>query len=105
MKVPADKTITFTFASWQHKDKKSCWAANLVFPAGAGPDDPLPVAVESGECEPVAEGTLVLAGREIAISAGAGSIRYADFVAGKHSAPIILRRPGMESVRGFLTFA
>ena len=105
MKVPDGKTITITFVSHQVKDHKMRWAANVTFPAGAGPDAALPVHVEDGEGAPVESGALELAGRCVKIAGGEGELAYADFVAGKHETAIWLRRPGIEPVPGSLTFA
>ena len=54
---------------------------------------------------PVREGTLEFAGRNIPVRNGAATIRYADFVKGKHSVPLWLHRKGMPPVPGGLTFA
>lgn len=105
MKVPEGKTITLTVVSHQLKDTKMRWAANIVFPGGAEEGDDLPVTVENGDCEKVADGVFEFAGQAIKITNGEGSLAYADFIKGKHETAIWLKRPGMDPVPGSLTFA
>lgn len=105
MRVPDGKTLTITFVSHQVKDAKLRWAAEVTFPAGAGPDAALRVHAEDGAGEPIAKGVFEFAGQAVAIAGGEGAVRYADFVAGKHEKAIWMRRPGAGPVPGSLTFA
>ena len=76
-----------------------------MFPPGSGPETTLPITVVDGNDEPVASGTLELAGQRIKVSDGKASILYADFTKGRHSVPLWLYRPNMPPIPGGLTFA
>lgn len=105
MKTPDDKTIAFTFMSHPEKLPELRWTAKITFPPGSGPDTVLPIAVVDGNEEPVASATLELAGMKISVKDGLASLKYSDFVKGKHSVAIWLYRDGMQPVPGGLTFA
>lgn len=105
MKTPLDKTISVTYHSHQTKKLEMRWRAVLVFPPGAQPDTILAITVTDGTGAPVESGTLKLAGHQIKIANGAGTLSYRDFVAGKHEKALWLHRKGMLPVPGALTFA
>ena len=105
MKTPADKTIAFMFISRRGDDPALRWFARLTFPPGAVGETPLPIEVIGEGDEPVREGIFEFAGRRLPVRNGAATILYADFVKGKHKAPLWLHREGMPSVPGGLTFA
>lgn len=104
MKTPADKEIAFLFVSHPTKDLSWRWTARLVFPPGATAETMLKITVADGLAQPVAEGTFEFAGRHLAVKDGAAEISYADFIRGKHSVPLWLRRPNIEPIPGGLTF-
>ena len=105
MKTPDDKTIAFTFMSHPEKLPELRWTAKLTFPPGSGPDTILPITVVDGNEEPVESAVFELAGKRIPVKDGKASLKYADFVKGKHSVPLWLYRKGVEPVPGGLTFA
>ena len=105
MKTPDDKAIAFTFISHMTARPEQRWIARLEFPPGAGPETELPIEIIDGEDNPVGEGTFEFAGLSLPVRDGASSIRYADFVKGKHAVPLWLHRKGMPPVPGGLTFA
>lgn len=105
MKAPADRTVAFTFVSHPVRDVNMRWAATLTFPPGAGPDDALPVHAENGAGAPLADAVFEFAGAAVKISDGDGTLKYRDFIAGKHEKAIWMRRPGADPVPGSLTFA
>ena len=104
MKTPQDKTVTFTYSSHPVKDVSCRWEAKLAFPAGADGETSLPLEIVNGEGASVT-GTFEFAGRQIPVKDGKGSLRYADFVAGKHATAVWLHRKGSEPIPGSLTFA
>jgi len=104
MKTPADKTITMTFHSHPVRLMHQRWTARLTFPPGATADTMLALSVTDGEEHPIAAGTLELAGLRLAVKNGAASIKFADFVAGKHEKGVWLHRRGMNPLPGGLTF-
>ena len=105
MKTPDDKTIVFTFMSHPEKQPELRWTAKLTFPPGSGPDTVLPITVVDGNEEPVESAVLELAGNRMPVKNGRASLKYADFVKGKHSVPLWLYRNGVQPVPGGLTFA
>ena len=105
MKAPDDKTIAFTFMSHPEKLPEHRWTARLTFPPGSGPDAALPIEVVDGNEEPIESAVLELAGNRIPVKGGKASLKYADFVKGKHSVPLWLYRKGLQPVPGGLTFA
>lgn len=105
MKTPDDKTITFTFGSRPMKPLRHGWRATLVFPPGSAAGSVLPITVTDGAGDPVLSGVFEFAGCRLNVSGGSASIAYADFIAGRHSVPLWLHRPGIEPVPGGLTFA
>ena len=104
MHTPADKAITFVFASHPVRNKQWCWTARLAFAPGSGPDSVLPITLTDGEGTPIEKGSFEFAGRKLKIVAGETSIRYADFIQGKHEVELWVRRPGLPPVPGGLTF-
>jgi len=104
MRTPADKTIGLSFISHPAKSAKLRWSARLVFPPDTGPDGTLELLVNDGENEPVASGTMELAGMLVRIRGGKGSLAYADFVRGKHEKGIWLHRKGAIPIPGRLAF-
>lgn len=104
MKTPADKRIVFTFASHPMRDARQRWRAELEFPPGSTSETMLPIRMVDGEETPVAEGTFEFAGLLLPVRNGAASLTFAEFVAGKHSVPLWLHRPGLEPVPGGATF-
>ena len=105
MKTPDDKTIAFTFMSHPEGLPEQRWKAKLTFPPGSGKDSILPITVVDGNEDPIGFGTLELAGMKIPVTDGCASIKYSDFVKGKHSVPLWLYRDGVQPVPGGLTFA
>lgn len=105
MKTPADKTLAFTFKSDPVLPLKHRWTAVVTFPAGAGAETVLPIAVTDGEENPVGAGTLELAGRRLKVVRGKTEIVFADFIRGKHETGLWLHRRGVDPVGGGLTFA
>ncbi len=105
MKVPQDKTITFTFASYPNKDPQRRWKALLTFPAGAGAEAMLPLKLEDGNGAPIASAVFELAGRKLPIRDGSGQMAYAAFIAGRHDPALWLHLPDAEPIPGGLTFA
>ena len=105
MKTPDDKTIAFTFMSHPEKQPELRWTAKLTFPPGSGPDTVLPITVVDGNEDPIESAILELAGNRIPVKGGNASLKYADFVKGKHSVPLWLYRNGVQPVPGGLTFA
>lgn len=105
MKTPDDKTIAFTFMSHPEKQPELRWTAKLTFPPGSGPDTVLPITVVDGNEDPIESAILELAGNRIPVKGGNASLKYADFVKGKHSVPLWLYRSGFQPVPGGLTFA
>ena len=104
MKTPADKTITLTLYSHPMKDLKMRWKALVVFAAGSTDETPAEITMCDGEGTPIEKGTFEFAGRKLKIVAGETSIRYADFIQGKHEVELWVRRPGLPPVPGGLTF-
>ena len=104
MKTPSDKTIAFTLVSQMTAEAERRWMARLTFPPGSDGETVLPVEVLDGNDTPVAEGTLEFAGQRLQVRNGTASIRYADFVKGKHEVPLWLHRKGMRPVPGVATF-
>ena len=104
MRNPVDQAVRFVFASHPAKLLPLRWRAELVFPAGALGESELPLTVTDGTGAKVAEGVLEIAGRKLAVTDGAATIRFADFVAGKHETSLWLHRPGQPPVPGGLTF-
>ena len=105
MKAPRDKKIAFTFMSEPSGRQELKWTARLEFPPGAEADDDLPITVVGGDDEPIGSAVLELAGMSIAVKDGRASVKYADFIKGKHSTSLWLHREGMPPVAGGLTFA
>ena len=104
MKTPPDKTVTFVYASHPTKDVSWRWEAKLTFPAGADEKTLLPLEIVNGEGTPVT-GTFEFSGRQIPVKYGRGTLRYADFIAGKHATAVWLHRKGIVPIPGILTFA
>jgi len=104
MKTPADKQIAFTFMSHPTKDLKMRWRAVLTFPPGAGPETLLPLEFFDGEETPIDNAVFEFAGQRLKVAGGKSAIVYADFIAGIHSVPLWLHRPGTFSVPGGMTF-
>lgn len=105
MKTPRDKAIAFTYISHPAKSPKLRWQATLAFPAGADETTVLEMTIADGEGQPVKAGFLELAGQNVRIKDGQGTISYADFIKGKHEPGIWLHRKGMMPIPGSLTFA
>ena len=105
MKTPPDKKIAFTFMSPPANDRRECWQAVVEFPAGSGPESVLPIRVLDGDSVPVEAGVMLFAGCKLKVANGATSIRYADFVHGKHDPELWLRRKGLPDKPAYLTFA
>ena len=105
MKTPGDKTIAFSFHSHPTKDMKMRWQAKLTFPPGSTAETVLPITVVDGDGNPVESAVFEFAGQKLEVRDGEASMTYADFVAGKHSVPIWLHRPGMKPVPGVPIFA
>ena len=87
------------------KSLKMRWCGYVTFPDGAVAGDELPIEVKDGEKNPVKAGTLELFGASIAIVDGKGSLKYEDFIKGKHETGIWLYRRGFLPIPGGLTFA
>ncbi len=104
MQVPEEKTITFTFASHPNKEPTRRWTARLTFPAGAGANAILPLAVEDGNGAPIASAVFELAGQKVPIRDGLGRMTYAAFIAGRHDPALWLHLPDGEPIPGGLTF-
>ena len=105
MKTPDDKTIAFTFMSHPEKLPELRWTVKITFPPGSGPDTVLPISVVDGNEDPISSATLELAGMKLPVKDGCASMKYSDFVRGKHSVALWLYRSGMQPVPGGLTFA
>lgn len=105
MKTPSDKTIAFTYMALPLVPRAHRWTAKLTFPPGATAESDLPVEVADAAGRPLASGTLELAGRRLKVRDGCASIRFADFVAGKHESRLFLHRRGCAPAAGDLTFA
>ena len=105
MKTPPDKTIAFTFISHMTEEPEQRWIAHLTFPPGAVGETELQIEIIDGEDAPVREGVFEFAGLSLPVRDGLATIRYADFVKGKHEVPLWLHRKGMPPVPGGLTFA
>ena len=105
MKTPPDKTIAFTFISHMTAKPEQRWIAHMTFPPGSVADTMLQIEIIDGVDAPVREGTFEFAGSSLPVRDGLASIRYADFVKGKHEVPLWLHRKGMPPVPGGLTFA
>ena len=104
MKSPQDRPIVMTFASNPMKGKDLRWVANLIFPPGSGSDDMLEMTFEDGAGNPIGKAVFEFAGMFLRVRDGRSEIRYSDFIKGKHSTGIWLKRPDMEPVPGALTF-
>ena len=105
MKTPPDKTIAFTFISHMTAKPELRWIAHMTVPPGSDADTVLQIEIIDGEDRPVDEGVFEFAGCSLPVRDGLASIRYADFVKGKHEVPLWLHRKGMPPVPGGLTFA
>jgi hypothetical protein len=105
VKSPADKTVVFTFCSHPMKDPRRGWRATVVFAPGSTAGSVLPITVTDGAGEAVPSGVFEFAGCRLEVAGGSASITYGEFIAGKHSVPLWLHRPGIEPVPGGLTFA
>ena len=104
MRTPQEKKIIFTLVSHLAKNRKTCWFASVVFSPGATAETCFPIIVKNGEDELVSEGVLEFAGQMLNITEGAASIRYCDFIKGKHETALWLHRDGMMPIPGGLTF-
>ena len=104
MKTPSDRDIAFVFTSEPSTLPALRWTVRLEFPAGADASSSLDVFATGDDNAPIESASLELAGQMIAIESGKGSIKYADFVKGKHSTPVWLYRKNQPPVPGGLTF-
>ena len=104
MKTPPDKRIVFTFYSHPMKDLRQRWKATLAFAPGSTDESAAALDIRDGYGDPIAAGTLSLAGSLVAIRDGRGALRCGDFVRGKHEQGIWLHRKGYDPVPGALTF-
>ena len=105
MNTPPDKTIAFTFVSLMTAEPEQRWIAHMTFPPGSDGDTVLQIEIIDGVDAPVREGTFEFAGLSLRVCDGLATIRYEDFVKGKHEVPVWLHRRGMPPVPGGLTFA
>lgn len=104
MKAPCDKEVAFTFVSHPNKDARLRWRAVLSFPPGAVAETPLLLEVVDGDEKPIPQAMFELAGQQIAIADGKGSLAYAAFVAGRHDTALWLHLPNTAPIPGGLTF-
>ena len=105
MTSPPDKTIAFTYMALPLVPHTHRWTAKVTFPPGSTAECDLPVEVKDAAGKPLASGTLEIAGRRLRVRDGQASIRFADFVAGKHESKLFLHRRGCAPAAGDLTFA
>lgn len=105
MKTPADKNITFTFMSELSARRDLHWTARVDFPPEAQADTLLPVSATDAQGKPIESAKLELCGQILDIRSGQASMKYSDFIKGKHELPIWMYRKGFPPVAGRLTFA
>ena len=105
MRTPPDKTIAFTFTALPLVPHTHRWTAKVTFPPGSTAESELPVEVKDAAGRPLGSGSLEIAGRRLPVRDGRATIRFADFVAGKHEKKLCLHRRGCAPAAGDLTFA
>lgn len=103
MKSPnADMTILFKSIPLDNHALE--WQVHLVFPANTAAGGDLLFYVTDKDDAPIPSGTFNLSGGDWKFTGGRGRIPYSAFIAGIHEKEVWLRRPGIESVPGGLTF-
>jgi hypothetical protein len=104
MKTPSDRDIAFVFMSEPSTLPALRWLVRLEFPAGSDSTSDLPIYATGENDAPIDAARLELAGQMIDIVSGKGSMKYTDFIKGKHSTPVWLYRKNQPPVPGGLTF-
>ena len=104
MKTPADKHVKFSFVSILRNDLRLSWKAVLSFPPASTAESILDFEVTNLDGTAVEKGVLEMLGLKLIVEAGRASIKYSEFIEGKHQTIISLSRPSLPKVPGELTF-